>query len=80
MLSKKGRHTGTIIEFVAWKVVHNFCRDTLVKINVQWNLSNPDTLGTISGVLNFTCPEFYFTCPEYGGVLISGVQISDVPL
>ena len=51
MLSKKGRHTGTIIEFVAWKAVHNFRHDTLVKINVQWNLlANPDTLGTVSGV------------------------------
>ena len=50
MLSKKGRHTETIIEFVAWKAIHNFRHDTLVKINVQWNLSNLDTLGTISGV------------------------------
>ena len=64
MLSKKGRHTGTIFEFVAWKAVHNFRRDSLVKINVQWNLSNPDTLHD---------PWGHFRCPLYRGILISGV-------
>ena len=47
MLSKKGRHTETIIEFVAWKVVHNFRCDTLVKINVQWNLLGPFQVSTL---------------------------------
>ena len=52
---------------------------TSTHVNIQWNLSNPDTLGTISGVHLIEIWDHH-NCPEYGGVLISEVQISEVPL
>ena len=57
--------------------------DIIVHVCVQWNLSNPDTLGTEESV---RCPDFRGCnvhkqgvwdsqmCPVYQGVLISGVS------
>ena len=56
-----------------------------IRGHVHWNLSNPDTLGTEVSLL-VRCPDFRGCnvhkqgvwdsqrCPEYRGVLISGVS------
>ena len=65
-------------------------------MSIQWNLSNPDTFGTIlhvgvhfmegssfQGLINMQIQHFETTISvlnNYGSVLISGVQISEVLL